>query len=479
MLSHANASMRSIVVRVRLVLRCLAILTGALGLSGVGIAKETALQPAEPGQARAIRLAISKGRDLATASQVSSCSEFVAALPTDFRSGTIVVPEDWNKPQGRKIHVFFYGQLDSGKTPVMFFNGGPGGDSHESFSLFVNEPLARDFSFIFMDQRGTGCSTPYPSEPTSETVQRLSHYGSTEIVKDAEAIRRKLLGQSGKWKIFGQSYGGLIVHRYITSKSASRNVISAHAHGASIMRDFSAFLAHRLLSLKSVSEDYFLVYPDDRSRVAKIRALIPDDQCFTDGATKVCGSGVADSLSLFLGFPDSWPTLHSIVGKLLRDPHSIDEEYFANLVKNLVFGAYAGSGLAGNIISKLDISDGMSDKEACHASIKVLLSWGEFPQNWLFNECRLLIAVENEASDALIGQFKKSQQIRISDVKESLKRQSKLRFYLYSGGKDVFVPPATFTEEVKALGGFVRYRNFENSGHDGFIKEQQIWRELR
>ena len=50
--------------------------------------------------------------------------------------------------------------------------------------------------------------------------------------------------------------------------------------------------------------------------------------------------------------------------------------------------------------------------------------------------------------------------------------------FVYSGAEDGFVPPETFADEVKALGGKIHYTNFPNSGHEGFLNEPQVWTEL-
>src|SRR4051812_9548869 len=69
-----------------------------------------------------------------------SCSNFLKDLGRGFRTGYVSVPEDWDNPGSSKtIRVFFYwrpevtrGVGPSPQIPVVFFNGGPGGDSHAS-----------------------------------------------------------------------------------------------------------------------------------------------------------------------------------------------------------------------------------------------------------------------------------------------------------------------------------------------------------
>src|SRR6185437_2571077 len=79
----------------------------------------------------------------------------------------ITVPEDWDHPDSSpKIHVFYYRwkklQADGREDPIVFFNGGPSMSSHTSEETFQANPAAAELDLIYIDQRGTGCSDPYP-----------------------------------------------------------------------------------------------------------------------------------------------------------------------------------------------------------------------------------------------------------------------------------------------------------------------------
>src|SRR5262249_20382769 len=148
-------------------------------------------------------------------------------------------------------------------------------------------------NFIYIDQRGTGCSDPYPSGVNEETMRRLTHYTSRSIVKDAEAIRVKLLGENGKWRVFGQSYGGSIVHRYI--QVAPEHLDAAYSHGFALIDDIHQRYLQRLRSQLRVSKEYFRKYPQDESLIRKIRQAIAQDNCFTDGRLRICGPNVIDA----------------------------------------------------------------------------------------------------------------------------------------------------------------------------------------
>lgn len=440
--------------------------------------KTIQIEPLSEKEIRAIRIHVQTGIPLEEALESEdACQSFADGLPADFIKGTVEVPEDYSKPEGRKIKVFYYGKLEAGKDPVVFYNGGPASDSHSSYAAISRVPDSQKHSWVYVDQRGTGCSDLFPAKPTSENVERLTHYTSTQIVKDSEAIREKLLGVKSQWKIFGQSYGGLIVHRYAIE--APQSVKGAFAHGFSLMSDQNDWLKHRISSQQRVLGIYLMEYPDDGAILSKARSLIQEDMCFedTDG-TKVCGPKVLDAMAILLGFSNTWPRLHNVIGKLVTAEGEIEAETLSQFVRTYVFGVYNNNGLAGSVISMTEISGGGSEMEACNLVNEKLEAEGKNPQAWLINECRLLSGMKNDKWTELLKDVQFKFGMTPAQLKASLEKNPKLPFFLYSGYKDVFVPVESFEEEVSVLGNLITYRQFENSGHEGFYTEPQVWSDL-
>ena len=403
------------------------------------------------------------------------CSQFQNSLPPNFVKGYVTVPEDWKNPRGRQIKVFYYGRLEKGKDPVVFHNGGPASDSHGSSELLEGLETANALSFIYIDQRGTGCSDPFPQEPTVENVNRLVNYTTNEIVWDSEAVRQELLGDK-KWKVFGQSYGGQIVHRYAVN--APENLKGAFAHGLSLMDNQNDWLKLRIKSQKRVIEMYFKQYPNDRQALTKIRSLIGENLCFNDGDTKICGPKVTDALVIFLGFSTSWSYMHQTIGSLMSNGQ-LSLTQLERFVRNYVFGVFTSNGLAANVISVVEMSDGKSDAESCKIVNEKLEAEGETPQAWILNECRLLAGFKNDKWTELLAGITVNKSMNPVDLKNSLIANPNLPFFLYSGHKDVFVPIETFAEEVALLGNLITYREFTTSGHEGFYTEAQVWKDIQ
>lgn len=407
------------------------------------------------------------------------CQTFREGLPSDYFQKFISVHEDPKNSNSPLIKVFVYGKIEQGKDPVVFFNGGPASDSHGSDLSDV--PQSKDFSLIYMDQRGTGCSTPFPSDVNEKTLWRLKNYASRGIVADAEATRAELLDANTKWKIFGQSFGGLIVHRYITA--APEGVRSANAHGLSIMADADEWLKLRLLSQKRVLVEYLKEYPGDEKLLRTAQSLIPETQCWKSDVLSVCGPKVLDSLTIFLGFKSSWTSLHQVITTLVNGSGKLNKQRLDWVVEKLAFGVYASNYHAATVISMVDQSAPNPEFNVCRVPLEKLAKEGETPENWLINECRIIPNIQNSAWDPLLKNFvsdrKVPDMLNLEEIKQSLLANPLMPFYLYAGLLDVFVPYETFHEEISYLGNAVNFEMFPNSGHEGFMSEAKVWENLK
>lgn len=142
------------------------------------------------------------------------------------------VPENPSLETSKKIELFVgripaMKQSEATSDPLLFLAGGPGQAATEAF-LFVDRQfpeLAKTRDFYFVDQRGTGFSSPLrcdnvdTAEPTfdEEKIQQISlHclqsydadvrvYTTENFVRDLELLRVTL--DIEKWNLFGVSYG--------------------------------------------------------------------------------------------------------------------------------------------------------------------------------------------------------------------------------------------------------------------------------
>ena len=104
---------------------------------------------------------------------------------------------------------------------MIFFQGGPGYESPRPItdSGWIKR-ASENYKVLLLDQRGTGLSTPISGDSLlnmndAELADYLSFFRADNIVRDAEMIRRHLIG-SDKWSVLGQSFGGFCATHYLS-----------------------------------------------------------------------------------------------------------------------------------------------------------------------------------------------------------------------------------------------------------------------
>lgn len=406
--------------------------------------------------------------------ETKACQSFIASLPSDYKHGFVSVPENSEDPNSPTLQIFYYGKLIAGHAPVVVFNGGPTSNSWGDYSVLhslTKEPL------IFIDQRGTGCSSPYPEVKTQDDLPRLAFYGSTEIVSDAEAVRKTLIGES-PWKIFGQSYGGMIVHRYVTTSPNS--IISATSHGFALTRDLFNTLAARIESQNRIVQTYLSQYPGDAATLSLLDQETQPERCFspTQGEGQSCGKNILKPFYLTLGFVDQWPWIHRWLSEMQTNG-GISQAWLDEVVFNPNQARSKTEIYADKVIWHTEMNFALNNTADCEEVYSMLEAKGETPKSWYLNECQP--AVERPiADDPLLDDLLTFPRypIQPEDFAESLKTHPNLAFYLYSGELDPYSPVAIFQEELEAAGSLLHYTNFTHSGHDGFYTEPLVWQSL-
>ncbi len=138
------------------------------------------------------------------------------------------VPLNYNEPGGTTIKVFgrevvALEQEKNASLPyLLFLQGGPGFPSPrpEASEGWLKRAL-KEYRVFFLDQRGTGLSTPVTEQTLSAQVdakaqfEYLKHFRADNIVRDSEFIRKTLTG-SEPWTVLGQSFGGFCATTYLS-----------------------------------------------------------------------------------------------------------------------------------------------------------------------------------------------------------------------------------------------------------------------
>ena len=113
------------------------------------------------------------------------------------------------------------------KPWFLWLQGGPGkACAAPRATTFINLILDRGYQILYMDQRGTGLSTPVSAETLQlrgdeqNQADFLKLFRADSIVGDCEAIRKLLVNdypsELRKWTVFGQSFGGFCAFTYLS-----------------------------------------------------------------------------------------------------------------------------------------------------------------------------------------------------------------------------------------------------------------------
>jgi pimeloyl-ACP methyl ester carboxylesterase len=413
-----------------------------------------------------------------------SCEEFRRKLPAGYVSQFIDVPEESGNPASPHIKIFYYYKSPLKGRVTLFLNGGPGGSSHSSFALMEDAihdfGIADQMTFIYMDQRGTGCSSDYPSADTDDQMfERGKWYGTRGIVGDAEQIRRAVVGDH-PWSIFGQSYGAMIAHRYAVLAPGSLDRVVAYAN--TITPDHFMRARDRMVSQIDVWNSYFAAYPADRMKVATLKQYLSLQVCVPVLNEPTCGLELVSPLAgSYLGFHDTWSRMHTWLSRLVVDGFvKIDElTRFADNFAEQSSVAEKRSIAAINYYDR----DILFTSGATCAAIRQDWSLAHSAESFdaTLTECDAAIQQHSSSKsyDRVAGHFgSQHDTLTLADMRTVLATKSKNFFLLYSADLDSWVPSRSFVPEVQALGDVLTYRNFTDVGHDGYFTKREVFQDF-
>ncbi|MGE4130002.1 MAG: alpha/beta fold hydrolase [Bdellovibrionales bacterium] len=356
-----------------------------------------------------------------------SVRDFLRELPQDVFHGILTVPENWSQPEGRKIRIFYYGRLVSGRPPVLVIPGGPAQSSHILGRRLLWESVAaKPLSLIFFDPRGTGLSSPYP-QSEEPSVQRLSQYTSAQIVKDLEALRAMLLGQK-PWRIFGHSYGTRVVAAYL--QNYPKSIEAAFGSGYSFLGPKER-LSRREEQLGQAIQLFYRRYP---AIAQTIRAAVQKNKL---EAIEIEYLGRMYSIPQILDLtaprfsePATWPTLAGHLRDILNLRREWNREGLLNILRWLLpNGLDQGWMDAITVINALDNNEGQTD-------LSLIQQMPRHWQNKLIVEARFYRSVLEPERDRSIQHQLLGIEPNVLSGEKIGKARKKTPFLLYQGEND-------------------------------------------
>jgi pimeloyl-ACP methyl ester carboxylesterase len=192
------------------------------------------------------------------------------------------VPLDYARPDGETISVFGREVIASDKEKkdlpwLVFFQGGPGSSAPrpEDRSGWLKRAL-QEYRVLLLDQRGTGRSSPINYQTLARfatprmQADYLKNFRADSIVRDAEVIRRELVGEENRWTALGQSYGGFCITHYLCAApdGLKEAIITGGLPPLNRRPDDVYRATYRRVSEKN--RLYYERYPDDVERAGEI-----------------------------------------------------------------------------------------------------------------------------------------------------------------------------------------------------------------
>jgi pimeloyl-ACP methyl ester carboxylesterase len=233
------------------------------------------------------------------------------------------LPVDYANPAAEKISVFVREVIAPEKAEtqqpyLVFFQGGPGSGSPRplSNSGWIKRAL-QDFRVLLLDQRGTGLSSPI----TAQTMQRfaspqaqadyIQHFRADNIVRDAELIRKTLIGDT-PWSILGQSFGGFCAMNYLSTAAQGLKEVLITGGIPSLTRSADDVYRNTYPRVKAKNDRYYARYPDDVSRVREIAQYLSAQDVRLPGGARLTARRFMQ-LGMAFGMSDGYEPLHYLI----------------------------------------------------------------------------------------------------------------------------------------------------------------------
>ncbi|KAJ7072746.1 alpha/beta-hydrolase [Mycena amicta] len=251
------------------------------------------------------------------------------------------LPLDYSNPSGEKIRVFARNLIpksraksveDEEKLPYMLYlQGGPGFEVDlQGSSGFSGEIHDQGYQTLWLDQRGTGLSTPLAADTLparlvtdQDKADYFKHFRADNIVRDAEEIRRILLGHKAdpderKWSLMGQSFGGFCAITYLSFFPEGLKEVFLTGGLAPLDVGPDRVYAALIPILKKRNEIYYKKYPQDIKRVRDIVAYLEANEVKLPNGGRLSVSRFLQ-LGITFGGSGGIDRMHQLVFRITND----------------------------------------------------------------------------------------------------------------------------------------------------------------
>ena len=252
-------------------------------------------------------------------------NEYENLIITDYN---LKAPLDYSLQKRKHISIFArrVSRLENSKKSmpcIIFFQGGPGYESPRplSDSGWIKR-ASKSYDIILIDQRGTGLSEPISAESIinmsdNEIAEYLTFFRADNIIRDAELLRKKLIGHE-RWSVLGQSFGGFCAMTYLSSYPESLHKVfitggipPLKAHPDDIYRS----TYKRVLDKNHL---FYKLFPNAKLNAKKISQYLNRNNVYLPNGDLLSVKRF-QQLGLSLGFSDGMATLNFLFERAFID----------------------------------------------------------------------------------------------------------------------------------------------------------------
>lgn len=218
---------------------------------------------------------------------------------------------------------------------LAYIQGGPGFPcqaplANSGYTKFLTD---KDYQILFLDQRGTGLSTPIEADTLARFVPRrpedsdeeytkrqleyILHFRADSIVEDLELARQHLI-KDAKLSILGQSYGGFTSFTYLSKYPGSLREVMVTGGVPPI--NFGPDDVYTATYARTTERNvhYYRKYPQDVAHVKQILKYLAENDVLLPSGGRLSVERF-QQLGLNFGGHGGTDSVHQLVFKLAYD----------------------------------------------------------------------------------------------------------------------------------------------------------------
>jgi pimeloyl-ACP methyl ester carboxylesterase len=310
------------------------------------------------------------------------------------------LPLDHAQSAGETIGVFAreVAASDGRDRPLLLFlQGGPGSEAPRPTTPKTPGWLGRalkDYRVLFLDQRGTGRSTPVGTlegMTPQEQYAYLVHFRADSIVRDAEGIRQELGVE--KWGVLGQSFGGFCVATYLSFFPEALSEAYFTGGLPPVARPTEDVYRATYVTLRERNRRFYERYPEDLPKVQALHERLVSEDVRLPSGDRLTSRRLRQ-LGMALGMSDGAERLHYLLDFPAGSPaflHSVESA--TTFGRNPLYAVVHESCYADGCVTNWAAQREMPDEFASQPE----LFTGEMIYPWMFEDHGALAPMRDAA----------------------------------------------------------------------------------